>query len=118
MILSADCTYEIPDEDRGPLKTYIYHRSTGDQDGHLFWLCGMAGMHRTTPFLRYSIPLPNGRLGQVQTTVPRLSWMLWCGDGRIGEGMRVYRTCGNARCISPEHLILTDKPLGGIYRVS
>ena len=118
MILSADCTYEIPDEDRWTLKTYIGHRSTADVDGHLLWLRGMVGMHMTTPNLKYSIRLPNGRLGQVQTTVPRLSWMLWRGDGRIERGMRVYRVCGNARCIRPEHLILTEKPQGGLYRVS
>ena len=118
MILSADCTYEIPDEDVWTLKSYIGWRSTNDKDGHMLWLHSMSGRNMATPTLRYSIRLPSGKLVQVQTTVPRLSWMLWRGGGRIESGMRVYRVCGNARCVRPEHLILTDKPQGSTYRVS
>lgn len=39
----------------------------------------------------------------VQQPVRRIAWVLAFGE-HVGEDEIVYSTCGNARCLAPEHL--------------
>lgn len=81
------------------LERLLQERAVEEGDCWL-WQGGMSGPSLTTPTMQFR--------GKIMATYAAV-WLLKTGCEHVPSGMRLWRTCGEMRCISPKHIKLGTK---------
>jgi hypothetical protein len=71
---------------------WVYARVV-EQDGCLIWNCACGGGDK----------LPQARIGGVAMVMRRVMWEL-ANEKAVPDGRRVSPSCGNSKCIHPDHM--------------